>query len=91
MTGAGYAGLSLLAGFQTDLTKLDVDLIRGIDQSEARRFIVSGAVGIATALNIAIIAEGDETHSYAGLFPRPGSLKEARIPVLPSEGLSATE
>lgn len=34
--GAGYAGLNLLADFQPDLIKLDMDLIRGIDQSRVR-------------------------------------------------------
>lgn len=40
--GTGHAGLGLLAKFQTDLIKLDMDLIRSADQSEPRRIIVSG-------------------------------------------------
>lgn len=59
--GAGHAGLGLLAKFQTDFIKIDMDLIRGIDQSEPRRIIVSGVVGIAKALGISVIAEGIET------------------------------
>jgi EAL domain-containing protein (putative c-di-GMP-specific phosphodiesterase class I) len=59
--GAGHAGLGLLAKFQTDLIKLDMELIRGVDQSEPRRIIVSGVVAIAEALSIAVIAEGVET------------------------------
>ena len=31
--GAGFAGLNLLADFQPDIIKLDMDLIRGIDQT----------------------------------------------------------
>lgn len=59
--GAGHAGLGLLAKFQTDLIKLDMELIRGVDQSEARRVIVSGVVAIAKTLGITVIAEGVET------------------------------
>lgn len=29
--GAGYAGLNLLAEYQPDLIKIDMDLVRGID------------------------------------------------------------
>lgn len=59
--GAGHAGLGLLAKFQTDYIKLDMDLIRGIEQSMPRRMIVEGVIRIAEALNITVIAEGIET------------------------------
>lgn len=59
--GAGFAGLNLLADFQPDLIKLDMDLIRGIDQSRARQAIVRGTVGICQELGIKVIAEGVET------------------------------
>lgn len=59
--GAGHAGLGLLVQFQTDLLKLDMALIRGIDKSEPRRVVVSGVLGIAKALGISVIAEGIET------------------------------
>jgi EAL domain-containing protein (putative c-di-GMP-specific phosphodiesterase class I) len=59
--GAGYAGLGLLARFQPDLIKLDMELIRGIAESPARQAIVSGVIGIARALGVAVIAEGIET------------------------------
>lgn len=59
--GAGHAGLGLLAKFQTDFIKLDMELIRGIDASLPRRMIVGGVVRIAESLGIAVIAEGVET------------------------------
>lgn len=59
--GAGHAGLGLLAKFQTDFLKLDMDLIRGIDASMPRRLIVDGVVRIADSLGVAVIAEGVET------------------------------
>ncbi|MGK9065708.1 S6 modification regulatory phosphodiesterase RimA [Stutzerimonas chloritidismutans] len=59
--GAGFAGLNLLADFQPDLIKLDMELIRGIDQSRSRQAIVRGTVGICSELGIDVIAEGVET------------------------------
>ncbi len=59
--GAGHAGLGLLAKFQTDFIKLDMELIRGIDASMPRRMIVEGVIRIAESLGITIIAEGIET------------------------------
>ncbi|WP_267428319.1 EAL domain-containing protein, partial [Methylobacterium sp. GC_Met_2] len=37
--GAGYAGLNLLASFQPDFIKLDMEMIRGIATSPARQTI----------------------------------------------------
>lgn len=59
--GAGYAGLGLLANFQTDIVKLDMDLIRNIDSDRARRSIVRAIVAMAKDLGITLIAEGIET------------------------------
>lgn len=59
--GAGHAGLGLLARFQTDFIKLDMELIRGLDASMPRRLIVEGVLRIAKSLDIAVIAEGIET------------------------------
>lgn len=59
--GAGHAGLGLLARFQTDLIKLDMELIRDIDASIPKRRIVEGVIGIARSLNLMVIAEGVET------------------------------
>lgn len=59
--GAGYAGLNLLASFQPDLIKLDMELIRGIASSHARQVIVAGVATMARELGITILAEGVET------------------------------
>ena len=61
--GAGHAGLGLLAQLQTDVVKLDMELIRGIDASMPRRMIVDGIVRMLTAMDITIIAEGIETEA----------------------------
>lgn len=59
--GAGYAGLNLLAEFQPSIIKIDMDLVRGIDQSAPKRAIVKGIVSICNDLNIRVLAEGIET------------------------------
>jgi EAL domain-containing protein (putative c-di-GMP-specific phosphodiesterase class I) len=59
--GAGYAGLGLLARFQPDLIKIDMELLRGVDTSPARQAIVAGIVAMGRALDIAVLAEGVET------------------------------
>lgn len=59
--GAGHAGLNLLARFRPDIIKLDMELIRDLDESLYRRTIVDGMVKMCGALGITVIAEGIET------------------------------
>jgi EAL domain-containing protein (putative c-di-GMP-specific phosphodiesterase class I) len=59
--GAGYAGLTLLAGFQPDLIKIDMELVRNIDRSSSRQAIVRGMVRICADMGVQVIAEGIET------------------------------
>ena len=59
--GAGYAGLNLLAEFQPDIVKLDMALIRNIDQDKVRRSITSGIVATCRDLGCDVLGEGVET------------------------------
>lgn len=59
--GAGYAGLGLLANFQTNIIKLDMELIRNIDQDKVRQAIVKNTLNLFHELNITCLAEGIET------------------------------
>lgn len=59
--GAGYAGLNLLADFQPDLIKLDMQLIRNIDQDSVRQVLVEAALQMCRKLKIQVIAEGIES------------------------------
>lgn len=63
--GAGYAGLGLLAEYQPDIIKLDMSLVRDIDQHLPKQAIVEGMVLVASRLNIQMIAEGVETRAEA--------------------------
>lgn len=59
--GSGYSGLNLLADFQTDIVKLDMNLIRNIHQDKVRQSIVKHSLNIFKDLNITSLAEGIET------------------------------
>ncbi len=61
--GAGHSGLGLLANLQTDLIKLDMELIRGIDGSSPKRAIVEAMIGLTRRLGMRVIAEGIETEA----------------------------
>lgn len=59
--GAGHSGLTLLAEFQPDVIKLDMELIRNIDESRVRQSIVANIFKLAGELGILVVAEGIET------------------------------
>ena len=61
--GAGYAGLKLLADFQPDIIKIDMDLIRDVDTHAPRQAIVRHLVALCQDLDIRVIAEGVETQA----------------------------
>jgi EAL domain-containing protein (putative c-di-GMP-specific phosphodiesterase class I) len=90
--GAGHAGLNLLARFQPDTVKLDMELIRGIDTSLSRRMIVRGIAGMCEGMGLRLLAEGVETegelaalrelgirYAQGYLFARPGLAVLPRI------------
>ncbi len=70
--GAGFAGLNLLAQFQPDLIKIDMELIRGIEGSAARQIIIAGILCIAEALHIMVLAEGIETEAELRVLKAAG-------------------
>lgn len=70
--GAGYSGLNLLVEFKPDIIKLDMFLIRNIDQDNGRQAIVKGIMHVCEALNIQIIAEGVETREELNVLSSMG-------------------
>jgi EAL domain-containing protein (putative c-di-GMP-specific phosphodiesterase class I) len=93
--GAGHAGLGLLADFQPDLLKLDMGLIRNIDQRPAARRIIKAILELAFDLDVQVIAEGIESPAECAvlvdlgvqlfqgyLFARP-AFESFAIPILP--------
>ncbi|MDO9204415.1 MAG: EAL domain-containing protein [Methylotenera sp.] len=59
--GAGYAGLNLLANFQPDIIKIDMNLIRNVDISKSRQTIIKAVTRMCEELNVIVLAEGVET------------------------------
>ncbi len=59
--GAGNAGLTLLARYQPDIVKIDMELIRGIDQDAVKRSILRHTLALLEELGITALCEGIET------------------------------
>ncbi len=59
--GAGYAGLTSFAHLEPEVVKVDMSLIRGIDQSPMKQKLLGSIVALCRDLGIEIIAEGIET------------------------------
>ncbi|MEP6493528.1 MAG: EAL domain-containing protein [bacterium] len=59
--GAGYSGLNLLADFQPDMIKLDMNLVRGIESRGPRQSIARAIMTVCNDLGIEVVAEGVET------------------------------
>ncbi|MGB7183606.1 MAG: EAL domain-containing protein [Burkholderiaceae bacterium] len=59
--GAGYSGLNLLAEFQPDQVKIDMQLVRDIQRNGPRQAIVRAVFQVCLDLGIDMIVEGVET------------------------------
>ncbi|TGK81217.1 EAL domain-containing protein [Leptospira montravelensis] len=59
--GSGYSGLNLLAKFQPDLIKLDMELIRNIHTNSVAQKLTKAIANVCQEIGIAVIAEGVET------------------------------
>lgn len=59
--GAGYAGLTSFAHLEPEVVKVDMSLIRGLDQSPTKQKLLRSIVGLCRDLEIRMIAEGIET------------------------------
>jgi EAL domain-containing protein (putative c-di-GMP-specific phosphodiesterase class I) len=63
--GAGHSGLSMLADFQPDIIKIDMELTRNIDTDRVRRSIARAIISLCSDLKISVIAEGVESVAEA--------------------------
>lgn len=59
--GAGYAGLTSFVTLEPDFVKLDMSLVRNIDQSHTKRRLVRSMTSVCRELGMMIVAEGVET------------------------------
>jgi EAL domain-containing protein (putative c-di-GMP-specific phosphodiesterase class I) len=70
--GAGQSRLAELAEAPPDFLKLDMKLIRGIDQSPARQDMVGALIEVAVRLGVRVLAEGIETAEETACCRRLG-------------------
>jgi EAL domain-containing protein (putative c-di-GMP-specific phosphodiesterase class I) len=61
--GAGYAGLHHILELRPQYVKLDISLVRSIDNDPARQAMVTGMTRFAESVGCALIAEGIETEN----------------------------
>jgi EAL domain-containing protein (putative c-di-GMP-specific phosphodiesterase class I)/CheY-like chemotaxis protein len=70
--GAGYASLRHILELRPTFAKLDISLVRGIDQDELRQAIAAGFGYFALRTGCRLVAEGVETEEEAGALRRLG-------------------
>ncbi|MEY8356930.1 EAL domain-containing protein [Lachnospiraceae bacterium 54-53] len=61
--GAGHSGLNTIASVRPHLIKLDMNLVRGIDQDETKQLLCKAMVDFSKNAGILMIAEGIETEA----------------------------
>lgn len=59
--GAGYAGLSSFALLEPEIVKLDVSLLRDVDQSPVKQKLVQSMTALCKDMGFLVVAEGIET------------------------------
>ena len=59
--GAGYSSLNLLARLRPDFVKLDMQLIRGIDEDPYKAVVVEKMLDLAREIGAVSVVEGVET------------------------------
>ena len=70
--GAGFSGLIALLRMQPDILKLDIELVRDIDNNLAKQSLVLGMVDFARQTGAITIAEGVETEEERTTLSRLG-------------------
>lgn len=59
--GAGYSNLKRIVDLEPAVVKLDIQLVRGLDQCRRQRLLVSNVVRMCDELGAKVVAEGIET------------------------------
>lgn len=63
--GSGYSSLNSLRFINVDFLKIDMDLVRGIEESIKQANILKSVINLGTTLNLDLICEGVETEKQA--------------------------
>jgi EAL domain-containing protein (putative c-di-GMP-specific phosphodiesterase class I) len=59
--GAGYAGLTSFALLEPEFVKLDMSLIRDVDQSSTKQKVIRSMAALCNDMGMKVVAEGVET------------------------------
>lgn len=70
--GAGYAGLSSIVQLEPEVMKIDMALVRDIDQSATKQKLVGAMVRLCAEMKVMVIAEGIETAAERDALLRLG-------------------
>lgn len=70
--GTGYSSLTRLTEMPVDAIKIDRTFVARMDEDERARAVVSSLVTMGAALDVAVVAEGVETHEQAQALGRMG-------------------
>jgi EAL domain-containing protein (putative c-di-GMP-specific phosphodiesterase class I) len=70
--GAGYAGLASFALLEPEVVKLDMSLVRDIDQSPTKQKVVRSMTTLSQDMGILVVAEGVETRSERDMLASLG-------------------
>jgi diguanylate cyclase len=70
--GAGYSSLAYLKSLPVDVIKLDKSLVDGLAPGTRDARLVGGAIAMARALELTVIAEGVETEAQRALLAEAG-------------------
>lgn len=73
--GSGYASLRHILALRPAWVKLDIDLVRGIDDDPARQALIAGFVHFAAEAGCELIGEGIETEAERRTLIRLGVLQ----------------
>ncbi|MFC5697903.1 EAL domain-containing protein [Pseudomonas sp. GCM10022186] len=70
--GTGYSSLNYLKQFPIDVLKIDRSFVDGLPDGERDAQIARAIIAMAHSLNLAVIAEGVETHAQLGFLREHG-------------------
>lgn len=90
--GAGYSGLNSLVMLEPDLVKIDMALVRNVNESFMRQSVIKSLVDLARSTGIAVVAEGIETAGERDCVARLGcNYMQGYLLGRPTRGIGTNE